>query len=104
MIKIFLWFFSVLLLIACSENNVQTSPASKQQHYSKTVLKAADISDDAQYSLISDNQQVCLWNNKSNQKKYNCLQGLEAQLIELLGISKTNKYFYTSLVKVKNMY
>ncbi|MDG1750227.1 MAG: hypothetical protein P8I03_00945 [Thalassotalea sp.] len=94
--KIILWMFSLLLLTACYEDNIQTSPATKQQHYSDKVLKAADISDDGQYSLISDNDQVCLWDNQTNQKKYECLQGLEAQLIELLGISKSNKYFYTS--------
>lgn len=94
--KIFLLIVSLFLLTACSESAVQTSPASKQQHYSDIVLKAADISDDGQYSLISDNQQVCLWDNQTNQKKYDCLKGLEAQLIELLGISKSKKYFYTS--------
>jgi WD40 repeat protein len=94
--KIFISLLSFFFISACSENNIQTSPAAIQQHYSDNVLKAADISDDGQYSLISDNQQVCLWDNQTNRKKYDCLKGIEAQLIELLGISKTKKYFYTS--------
>ncbi|MEW6990543.1 WD40 repeat domain-containing protein [Colwelliaceae bacterium 6441] len=87
---------SLFFLFACSESHVQTSLAQKQQHYSETAIKAADISDDGQYALISHNDKVCLWNNQLNQKVYPCLKGLEAQLIELLGISKNNKFFYTS--------
>jgi WD40 repeat protein len=95
--RIYHLLFSFCFIIsACSEHNIQTSLANKQQYYSDKVLKAADISDDGHYSLVSDNQQVCLWNNQTNTKKYDCLQGLEAQLIELLGISKSKRYFYTS--------
>ena len=94
--QIIFLLLSVFILSACSDSNIQTSLAMKQQFYSETLIKAADISDDGQYSLISDSQQVCLWDNQTNQKKYDCLQGLEAQLIELLGISKSKRYFYTS--------
>mgnify|MGYP000349314617 CR=1 FL=1 len=87
---------SLFLLISCSDNTVQTAEATKQQRYSETTIKAADFSADGKYSLLSDNKQICLWDNALNQKKYDCLQGLEAQLIELLGISKSQKYFYTS--------
>jgi WD40 repeat protein len=86
----------IFLLISCSDNNVQTALANKQQFYSEQLIKAADISDDGQYSLLSDNKQICLWDNTLNKKKYECINGLESQLIELLGISKNNKYFYTS--------
>lgn len=94
--KYALILLSSLLAMACSDSNVQTSPASTQQRYSEAVIKAADISTDGQFSLLSDNQQICLWNNQSNKTQYPCLQGLEAQLIELVGISNSNRYFYTS--------
>lgn len=85
-----------LTLFSCSESNVQTSKPSVQQRYSEKVIKAADISHDGQFTLLSDNKTVCLWENKLNKKKYPCLHGLDAQLIELLGISYDKRYFYTS--------
>ncbi len=86
----------LITLSACSDQPIQTSAAEIQQHYSKKVIKAADISHDGRYSLLSDGKQVCLWLNQKNEKKYPCLQGLDAQMIELLGISQSNQYFYTS--------
>lgn len=94
--KVITILIGLLLVVSCSDSHVQTSAASKQQLYSEQVIKAADISADGQFSLISDNQQICLWNNALNQKQYPCLQGLESRLIELLGISKNNQFFYTS--------
>lgn len=94
--KLFALFLVLLYLSACSDSNVQTSTASIEQHYSQLVLKAADISDDGKYTLLSDNEQVCLWNNTTNNKQYPCLKGIESRLIELLGVSKNNRYFYTS--------
>ena len=86
----------LLLLSACSEQEIITGSAKITQHYSKQIIKAADISADGKFSLLSDNQSVCLWNNDTNSKHYPCLNGLDAQLIELLGISHSNRYFYTS--------
>lgn len=85
-----------LILTACSPNAVFTGEAATTLHYSDQVLKAADISNDGMYSLISDNKQVCLWDNQKNKTAYDCLSGLEAQLIELVGISSSKRYFYTS--------
>ncbi|WP_206486212.1 hypothetical protein [Thalassotalea sp. G2M2-11] len=83
-------------LIACSDTQVQSSNATLEQHYSQVSLKAADISDNGRFTLLSDNAQVCLWNNNKNKLQYPCLNSLDAQMIELLGISSSNKYFYTS--------
>lgn len=88
-------FLCCAILSACTKQPVYTSAASVTQHYSEKALKAADISHDGAISIFSDNEQVCVWDNISNQKKY-CLQGLDAQLIELLGISHSKQYFYTS--------
>ena len=93
---IFCILFISMLLNACSDNTLVEVPALTTQHYATKVLKAADISQDGRYSLISNNQQVCLWNNRKNETVYPCTTGVEGQLIELLGISKSNKYFYTS--------
>ncbi|GLX78235.1 hypothetical protein tinsulaeT_15750 [Thalassotalea insulae] len=95
-IKKFSIFSLLLLITACSENDIYTSPATLEQHYSDKVLKAAAISDDGSYSLLSTGKQVCLWQNKNNAKVFPCLKGLEAQMIELVGISTSNQYFYTS--------
>jgi len=96
MIKLLSLLICCLLLSSCSDNNVQSAAATTLQRYSQSVIKAADISVDGQYSLLSDNKQICLWDNQKNELLYDCLQGLEAQLIELLGISKSKRYFFTS--------
>lgn len=88
--------FSLLFIIGCSDNTLAEKAALKTQHYAEQLLKAADISQDGRYSLISNNQQVCLWDNINNHKVYNCIKGPDGQLIELVGIAKSNKYFYTS--------
>ncbi|GHE97359.1 WD40 repeat domain-containing protein [Thalassotalea profundi] len=93
---VFLVFIN-FILSSCSDNTLLESPALVTQHYTeKEILKAADISNDGTYSLLSNNQHVCLWDNTKNIKVYECLNGLEGQLIELVGISKSNKYFFTS--------
>lgn len=84
------------VLQSCFSEPTATGDATKTQHYSDLVLKAADIADDGTYSLLSDNNQVCLWHNQHNSKVYPCLTGLEAQFIELLAISSSQRYFYTS--------
>jgi len=94
--KTIISIISLLILNACSPNTVISGDAVTTQHYSEIVLKAADISDDGIYSLLSNNKQVCLWDNLNNKKVYPCLAGLEAQLIELVGISSSKRYFYTS--------
>lgn len=94
--KTILALLSLIFIAGCSDNTLVDSPAVTTQYYSEKLLKSADISNDGRYSLLSDNQQVCLWDNTKNQLVYNCIASLEAQLIELVGISKSNKYFYTS--------
>ncbi len=96
MLKKLLLLIGLINLFSCSDQQVLTGNAIKQQQYSNEVLKTADISDDGRYSLLSDNKKICLWNNPKNEKPYNCLTGLETQLIELVGISHSNRYFYTS--------
>ena len=96
LLKIAIYSLCLISLLACSDKQVLSGAATKQQQYSNEILKAADISDDGKYSLISDNKKICLWNNQTNKKLYKCLTGLESQLIELLGISHSNRYFYTS--------
>ncbi|MDO6426071.1 hypothetical protein Q4489_03555 [Thalassotalea sp. 1_MG-2023] len=91
----FLILLFCLTLNACTDQPVYTSAAMVTQHYSEAVLKAADISSDGTLSILSDNEQVCIWDNIKNQQNY-CLQGLDAKLIELVGISHTKRYFYTS--------
>lgn len=88
--------FSLIFIIGCSDSTLVENPALKTQHYAEKLLKAADISQDGRYSLISDNQQVCLWNNIENYKVYKCINGPDGKLIELVGIAKSNNYFYTS--------
>lgn len=93
---VFTLLLVTLVMAGCSDHSVQTSTSTTKQRYSEEVIKAASISVDGEFTLLSDNKSVCLWNNPLNKRQYPCLTGLEAQLIEIVGISNSNKYFYTS--------
>ncbi len=88
--------FILIGISACSPSNVQSSVASKTHRFGETTIEAAAISTDGQYSLIADSQQVCLWENLQYQKLAPCIAGKEAENIELVGISESKEYFYTS--------
>lgn len=83
------------LLAGCFNGGEPHSQASKTLVLTDQIVKAADISDDGKYSLISDNKQVCLWDNIQEKQNY-CITTPDAQLIELLGFYSTGRYFYTS--------
>ncbi|WP_448564998.1 WD40 repeat domain-containing protein [Thalassotalea ganghwensis] len=83
-------------LASCSDPTLVNIPAEVTQRYDQKVIKAADISQDGQYTLLSNNESVCLWDNIANSKVYECIASADGQLIELLGISQSGQYFYTS--------
>ena len=82
--------------VACTDSTLVTTPAKVTQRYDENVIKAADISSDGQFTLLSNNDAVCLWDNLKNQKAYDCISSADGQLIEILGISQSGTYFYTS--------
>lgn len=89
------WGAFLLFLTGCFNGGEPHSVASKTFSLSDTTLKAADISRDGKHTLISDNNQVCLWDNVQEKQRY-CITTPDAQLIELLGFYSTGRYFYTS--------
>ena len=93
-----LTFTTLLLvnLVACSPSNVQSSNATKTHRYAETTIAAAAISDDGQLSFIAEPKKICLWNNSTYQTVAPCLTGAETDNIELLGMSSSKRYFYTS--------
>jgi WD40 repeat protein len=60
------------------------------------TINAAAISSDGLLSLIAEPEQVCLWENQQHQKTMPCITGGEAEHVELVGISKSKQYFFTS--------
>ncbi len=94
----------LLCLSACSPNQVQTAQATETHRYAQTTIKAASISSDGLLSLIAEPEQICLWNNKSKQQQMPCIKGKDAEHIELVGISASQQYFYTSNQMVVRLY
>ena len=94
----------LLSLSACSPSQVQTSQATETYRYAQTTIKAAAISSDGLLSLIAEPKQICLWNNKSKQQQMPCITGKDAEHIELVGISTSQQYFYTSNQMVVRLY
>ncbi len=94
----------VLGLSACSPSQVQTSQATETYRYAQTTIKAAAISPDGLLSLIAEPAQICLWNNKSKQPQMPCITGEDAEHVELVGISASQQYFYTSNQMVVRLY
>jgi WD40 repeat protein len=88
--------FTVFVLNGCSPGQVQTSQATKTFRYAEMTINAAAIAHDATLSLIAEPDKVCLWENQQHQKVIPCITGSEAEHIELVGISQSKQYFFTS--------
>jgi WD40 repeat protein len=94
----------LLGLSACSQSQVQTSQATETHRYAQTTIKASAISPDGLLSLIAEPAQICLWNNQSKQQQMPCIKGKNAEHVELVGISASRQYFYTSNQMVVRLY
>lgn len=86
----------ILAISACSPSQVQTSQATKTFRYAQTTVNAAAISNDGMLSLIAEPKKICLWDNQQQKKLMSCIIGSQAEHIELVGISSSKQYFYTS--------
>jgi len=89
-------FLLLLIMMGCGGNDTYSSPAMSSNPLTDTLVKTSDISYNGQYTLIADNKQVCLWNNKIIQLKLPCLIGKAKDYIEIVKIAKNNDYFVTS--------
>jgi WD40 repeat protein len=91
-------FFGIvsMLLTGCFKLDVYTAKANTSVNQSEIIVKAVDISKDGKYSLIADNQGVCLWNNQTNKLVHQCLSGDEKKFIEVVKISNNNRFYATS--------
>lgn len=88
--------FVLLLVSSCGGGEIYTAPALSSQSQAKTLVETSDISYDGKYSLIADEESVCLWNNLTTQLQLPCLTGKAKDYIEIVKISKSNEYFITS--------
>lgn len=95
-IRNFIILIVLILLSACTPSQVETGPAIKTYRYSSSTIEAAAISRDGELSLIAEQSGICLWNNKTHKKMMRCITGEQAEHIELIGISASKQYFYTS--------
>jgi len=86
----------VLLIASCGGSSTYTAPAVSSQAQTNALVETSDISYDGQYSLIADEERVCLWNNLNKQLQIPCLTGKAKDYIEIVKISKSNEYFIIS--------
>ncbi|WP_236702675.1 WD40 repeat domain-containing protein [Thalassomonas actiniarum] len=91
-----LWVFAVFSLFGCSQQEVHTGQSSLALHHSDKIITASALSQDGAFNLVADGSQLCLWKNLEAKSPLNCLQGAQAQFVELLDISKNNQFYLVS--------
>jgi WD40 repeat protein len=103
-ILLVLTLVGLLSITACSPQKVQSGPALSTHRYGNTTVTAAALSSDGHLSLLAAQQQVCLWENDNHQKVMPCIDGEYGKNIEILGISSSQQYFFTSNRIVVRLY
>jgi WD40 repeat protein len=87
---------STLSLFGCSQQEVHTSESLLALSHSDNIITASALSNDGKFNLVADGVSVCLWEGTKNKSPLHCLEGKDAQHIELLAISKNNKFYLVS--------
>ena len=87
-----LFFF--ILLTGCFSEPPESSVF--KANYSGGLVNTAALSSDGAFALISNDREICVWNNEKRAKVYPCVSDSDAAFVELSGISANNQYFYLS--------
>lgn len=91
--RFFSLFFLILLTGCFSE---PPEPSIFKANYSGRLVNTATLSSDGVFALISNDKEICVWNNETRDKVYPCVSDSDAAFVELSGISANNQYFYLS--------
>jgi len=94
--KLLLSVLAILLLSSCNMSDTYTSSAFQSFSQTDKLVETSDISYDGKYTLIADDEKVCLWNNITQKLQFKCLTGKAKDYIEIVKIAKNNQYFITS--------
>jgi len=86
----------ILLISACSQQEVYNSEAISKSNHSKSAIAATVLSDDGLLNLVVNNNSVCLWQTTLLAKAPRCLPAVHAQHIELARFSKNKQSFFLS--------
>lgn len=89
-------FITAICLASCGSSDVYTSPVVSSFAQTDALVETSDISYDGRYTLLADENSVCLLNNQTEQLQLPCLTGKAKEYIEIVKISKNNQYFITS--------
>ena len=87
---------STLSIAGCSQQEVYSSKSLLALSHSDNIIKASALSSDGKFNLIADGTSVCLWQGMKKKSPLHCIKGNAAQHIELLDISKNNKFYLIS--------
>lgn len=71
-------------------------PSVFKANYSGGLVNTAALSNDGTFALISNDNEICVWNNEKRDKVYPCVSDSNAAFVELSGVSANNQYFYLS--------
>lgn len=93
----FLGCFLVCLgLTGCFGGDHHTGEAKSAIRHSDWIVLDSQVSKDGRFSILAEENKVCVWDNETNEKRFECLTGPEVEGVELVGIAGTNGFFYTS--------
>lgn len=95
-INFYLSLLLLLVLASCGTSDTYTSTAISSTTQTDILVETSDISYNGKYTLIADDEQVCLWNNITKKLQLTCLTGKAKDYIEIVKIAKNNKFFITS--------
>jgi len=73
--KLLLSVLAILLLSSCNMSDTYTSSAFQSFSQTDKLVETSDISYDGKYTLIADDEKVCLWNNITQKLQLKCLIG-----------------------------
>ena len=93
--KIFL-LISLLSLLGCSGQDVHTGSTILALNHSDNTITTSALSKDGQFNIVVDSKAVCVWKNSQIEAPLHCLQGSDAEFIELVEISENNQFYIIS--------
>lgn len=84
------------ILTGCFGTDHHTGEAKSAIRHSEQIVLDSQISKNGRFSVLAEKNKVCVWDNQTNETRFDCLTGSLVDSVELVGIAGTNDFFYTS--------
>ena len=85
-----------LILVGCFGKEHHTGEAKSTFRHSKQPILDSHISKDGRFSILAEKDKVCVWDNQTNELRFDCLTGSLIASVEQVGIAGDNRFFYAS--------